>query len=529
MRLWHHCVLWPFVGILLAGIYLLNVHWPYRYRIMKPMLEDILGSQVNIGHYDRTYFPNPGFMAADITIRRKSAPNLPPLGSASSVMFQGSWLDLLLLRQRIQAIDITGLHIVIPPIGSPANHEDFLPGSSSDFLGPPADIEQLQIHASTLDILRTDSGRYTFPIQLLTIRNLKQGQTIGYSVDMQNPMPTGHILATGSFGPLNPSNLGSTPLSGDFSFSSVNLHDVGDISGMFSSTGHFSGTLAAIEANAASNTPDFAIGGGKPIPVDASIQSTINGLNGDVILHAIEAKTGATTIHVQGGVVGSPKVTDVDLAVTGGRVQDILRPFLNGQAPITGTVWLQSHAHIDPSGKGLQFLQRLRVDGTFNAPAERLTDHSTEQNLSAFSQRAQSDKPSKSDSTPASAAQPNSTKPNSNQPAQASTSSTDALSSLKGPARIRDGVVSTQRITFQIPGAEADLSGSFNLHDSTVRLAGNLRMQSDISHTDTGFKSILLKPLIPFFKKKKAGADIPIAITGGPGKYKVTQNLDHQK
>jgi hypothetical protein len=80
-----------------------------------------------------------------------------------------------------------------------------------------------------------------------------------------------------------------------------------------------------------------------------------------------------------------------------------------------------------------------------------------------------------------------------------------------------------------MPGVGVDLSGSFNLRNSTVDLTGNLRMHSDISHTETGFKSALMKPLIPFFKKNKAGAVIPIAITGGPGGYKVTQNLLHQK
>ena len=54
-------------------------------------------------------------------------------------------------------------------------------------------------------------------------------------------------------------------------------------------------------------------------------------------------------------------------------------------------------------------------------------------------------------------------------------------------------------------------------------------MESDISHVTTGFKSVLMKPLIPFFKKDNAGAVIPIAITGGPGGYKVTQNIAHRK
>jgi hypothetical protein len=54
-------------------------------------------------------------------------------------------------------------------------------------------------------------------------------------------------------------------------------------------------------------------------------------------------------------------------------------------------------------------------------------------------------------------------------------------------------------------------------------------MDTDISHTATGFKSWLLKPLAPFFKKKNGGAVVPIAVTGGPGNYKVTQDLMHTK
>jgi hypothetical protein len=54
-------------------------------------------------------------------------------------------------------------------------------------------------------------------------------------------------------------------------------------------------------------------------------------------------------------------------------------------------------------------------------------------------------------------------------------------------------------------------------------------MDSDISHVTTGLKSLLLKPLIPFFRKDNAGAVIPIAVTGGPNDYKVSQNLLHNK
>ena len=502
------------VILMAAGVWFIGTYWPYRYRTVQPMLESVFASQVKIGHYHRIYFPHPGFMATDIVLRRNSAPDLPPFGSVASVTVQGTWHDLLLLQKRVRLVDVTGLHIVIPPLGSQANHEDFPAGSSAGFSGPSAVIGQLSIHQSTLDILRNNGSRYSFPIQLLVIRNLEKNQALTYDVDMRNAKPDGRILAKGSFGPLNPSNLGATPLSGDFTFAPVNLKDLGGISGTLSSTGHFQGTLASIDANATEKTPDFAVGGGQPTPFTASIHCSINGLNGDVVLDGMEAKTGATIIHVQGRVAGSPKAIDVDIDVAGGRVQDVMRPFTHDKVPIAGLVWLRSHAHLDPAQNGSKFLQRLSMEGSFNAPTERLTDPATEQKLSAFSQRAQGAKSPPSES---SAAQ------------QDSGSSADVLSSLNGQARIRNSVLSTQRISLQIPGAEVDLSGTFNLRDRTVHLTGNLSMQSDISHAATGFKSILLKPLIPIFKKKNAGAVIPIAITGAPGSYKVTQNLAHQK
>jgi hypothetical protein len=103
------------------------------------------------------------------------------------------------------------------------------------------------------------------------------------------------------------------------------------------------------------------------------------------------------------------------------------------------------------------------------------------------------------------------------------------LSSLSGPASIRDAVVTTPGLNFDVAGAKARLSGTFNLHSSAVHLVGNVKTQADIAHDATGWKSILLKPLAPFFRKKGAGAVIPIAVTGTPGNYKVTQNIGHTK
>jgi hypothetical protein len=43
---------------------------------------------------------------------------------------------------------------------------------------------------------------------------------------------------------------------------------------------------------------------------------------------------------------------------------------------------------------------------------------------------------------------------------------------------------------------------------------GTARMDAKLSETTTGFKSVLLKAVDPFFKKGKSGAVIPIKIAG---------------
>jgi len=506
----------PLVAVLI--VWLANAYWPYRYRIIKPMLEQVLGGQVTIAHYHRTYFPNPGFMATGITFDRNPTPGIPPLGTVNSIFVQGNWVDLLMFRERVRQADLTGLHLIVPAAGSAASKKDFPPGSSSSFSGPDTLIDQLVIHNSTLEVLRAEGGTYSFPIRLLTIRNLQKGRVLSYSVDMGNARPRGHIVSQGSFGPMDPRSLGATPLFGHFTFEHVDLHDIGDIHGTLSSLGYFRGNLARIQAEVSTDTPDFAVERGKPIRVTASAHCTISALNGDVFLDAIDAKFGLTAIHVQGGIVGSPKVIDVDINILSGRAQDVLRPFLRADSPITGTVRLKSHAHVDAAGHGVPFLDRLHLDGFFDVPAARLTNQKIEQELSAFSERAQKGQPFKVklDSDPPSGG-------------AAESNAADVVSSLKGKATIEKGSVATSSLEFQIPGSSADLHGTFSLRDGAVHLLGNLYMQSDISHAATGFKSFLLKPLVPFFKKRKAGTVIPIVILGKPGSYKVSQDVLKKK
>ena len=481
-----------------------NLHWPYRYRNVEPLLQRVFASQIKIDHYHRTYFPAPGFVADGVSLRRNSAPGLPPVGTVTHLRVEGRWIDLLLLRDRVRLVAGEGLHVIIPPPGSAANKADFPPGSSSDFTGPDTVVEQLDLENATLDLQRTGGGLYSFPIRRLLISNLHQGETISYVVDMQNAEPKGRIQAHGTFGPLLANKLSTTPLDGDFTFTKVDLSAIQGLKGTLSATGHFQGQLAEVEGSGQYSTPNFSVAGGHRTLVEGMMSCAVNGLNGDVVLHSVEVRTGRSRIHAEGSVSGSPRSTSVDLSVEEGRVEDLLRPFMTGQSPVTGPVQLHGHADLAPADPGASFFDRLTLNGAFKVPGERFTNTATERDLTAFSHRAQGIK-TKEDPV--------------EEPA--------VLSNIEATTSVRNGIAHMSPLMFQLPGAAVRLKGAFNLQNQQVHMAGDLRMNSDVSHVTSGFKALLLKPLAPFFKKNGAGAVVPIAISGTAENPKIGQNIVH--
>jgi hypothetical protein len=373
-------------------------------------------------------------------------------------------------------------------------------------------IEQFVVHDSLLEILRKGGKPLAFPIKQLEVRNLHKGEALTYAVDMQNALPTGRILAHGSMGPMTGKDFEATPVSGNFAFTGVNLHEVGDVGGILDTRGVFKGTLRSMTVETSTESKNFSVDDGKATPLSATMQSTLSGDNGDMDIHAIDVKIGATNIHAAGSIKGGPKQTNLDISVDNGRAQDLMEPFVTKEVPITGPVWLKCHAYIGPPGDG--FMQQLRVTGSFDVPKEKLTDKGAEQSLSAFSERASGDR------------KPNTGVDSDNKPADASKA---VLSAIQGPVKIENWVASTSHLTFKVTGAQATLAGTFQFHKQVAHLTGDLKMDTDISHTATGFKSFLLKPLAPFFKKNNAGAVVPIAVVGTPGHYQVVQNITHSK
>ena len=129
-------------------------------------------------------------------------------------------------------MEVTGLHIVIPPIGSQANRANFPPGSSTDFTGPDTAIEMFEIHNSILEVMKNDGKRLILPVRELDLAHFEKNQAINYSLDMQNAIPSGRIPSRGTFGPLNAKQIAIDSGTSTFTFTGVNLHDVGNIAGI---------------------------------------------------------------------------------------------------------------------------------------------------------------------------------------------------------------------------------------------------------------------------------------------------------
>jgi len=58
------------------------------------------------------------------------------------------------------------------------------------------------------------------------------------------------------------------------------------------------------------------------------------------------------------------------------------------------------------------------------------------------------------------------------------------------------------------------MTGQYSLDGNIFDFHGTVKLDAKLSQMTTGWKSILLKPVDPFFHKHGAGAEVPFKITG---------------
>jgi hypothetical protein len=85
---------------------------------------------------------------------------------------------------------------------------------------------------------------------------------------------------------------------------------------------------------------------------------------------------------------------------------------------------------------------------------------------------------------------------------------------MSGHFQLAGGVAKFSRLEFSVPGARVQLQGTFGLDSQALDFVGTVSLQATVSQLVTGVKSVLLKPLDPFFARNGAGIVVPVRITG---------------
>jgi|HubBroStandDraft_6_1064221.scaffolds.fasta_scaffold01149_8 hypothetical protein len=505
------------VVIVCVLVIVVAIKSPFTEGKVAQSLEETVRAKVSFGKFRMIYFPHPGCVAENVTFTREgSAANIPPIVTIQRLEIEAHFADMIVRPGYVALVKVNGLHVQIPPQGKNAGNPTSPPGESSNVR-----VGEIAADGAVLEIGRSDNTPpLKFDMHSLTVRSFAHNSEWSYQVSMKNAEPPGEIISKGKFGPLNLEQLETTPLSGNYKFQEGDLSVFDGIAGMLSSTGEFSGKLGEVAVHGTLDIPDFEVARSKhQVHVRSRFNASVNGTNGDIFLKQVEASFLQTSVAASGSVASKAgrdgKTTSVDVEVNNGRIQDLLVLLASAkQAPMNGATSFKAHVTILPLGR--PFLKELVIRGDFGVDQAAFRKPSRQEQVDELSERARGEKKAKDKGKDQSQEQDKQQSTNDSD-AKADPAGDDPeniVMNLRGHLELRDGVAKFSDLTFNVPGASARMNGTYNLENEQIDFRGTLKTEAEISQDTTGIKSTLLKPLNPLFKRKKAGADIPVKMTG---------------
>jgi len=441
-------------------------------------------------------FPQLRAEGAGLTIRHKGRRDVPPLISIEHFTAEGNLLGIL--RKHLASVVLEGLDIEIPPDHN-RDPED-APASTGDSDHNHARV----VRAFVIDHLKSTNGRFViiprdsekaekvWAIQDLQMQSVSFDYAIPFKAALTNAVPPGEIGTTGRFGPWNSEAPGRTPVEGRFTFDRADLGVFKGIAGILSARGTFGGTLARMDINGETDTPEFTItSAGHPVPLHATYHAIVDGTNGDTLLERIDASFGQTALVAKGGVVSTPgrhgRTVSLDVTMDRARLEDVLRLAVKTpQSPMTGALKLHTKFLLPPGDQDV--VQKLQLDGQFSIAETRFTSIDVQRKINELSHRSSGKSPDQARQL--------------------------VTSDFAGRFTLGHGTLTIPAVAFDIPGSIVRLAGAYQLAPETLDFAGTLSMDAKVSETMTGFKSMLLKAVDPLFNKPGGGSAIPIKITG---------------
>jgi hypothetical protein len=486
---WSRWVIVSGLGVGLLTLFLLARFWPFRLDAVIKELADESDSKVTVRSFRATYFPHPGCILGQVIFQHNPGSGTPPLITIKQLTIRGTIAGIL--GRHVKLVVVEGMHIFVPPLGS------------EHFKTPPRSsvvIDDLVADGTMLEVASRQAG--TPPLQFVfhgfTISDVGSNAAAVFRAALSNPEPPGEITTTGKFGPWNATNVGQTAVSGEYRFEHADLGTFRDISGLLASVGKYAGTLEHIEVAGSTDVPLFAVAqSSHHTDLQTQFHAIVNAENGDVLLQDVNANFRQTAILAQGRVAGEAgqagKTTSLTLASKEGRIQDLLLLFTESpQAPMSGAVSFRAKVSLPPGEE--PFLKKVALQGDFGIDAGSFTHTDTQQGINSLSQGARGEKDQRHEKD--------------------DTNPQNVLSDLKGHVLLNNGVASFSELSFRVPGALAQMRGTYNLISEKIDLHGTLKTEAEISKTTHGIKAAMLKVLDPLFKNKHNGYLAPVKITG---------------
>jgi hypothetical protein len=484
-------VLWIAAAMLVAvgvGLYVVGTHLtPIVRNRALDMLRSRFDSEAEIGDLQVSVLHGISVSGKALVLRHHGRTDVPPLLEIREFSGEMGWFSLVERPWHIRRVQIKGLTIHIPPkekrqFETKQKHRDI-----------PVIVDELASDDGELDLLPSnpDKPTHQFLIHSLLMHSVGLGHSAPFKASLTNAVPPGEITTEGHFGPWQVEDPRQTPLSAKYTFQEADLGVFHGIAGILSSQGKFGGVLENIDVDGETTTPDFSLSiAGHPLLLKTDYQATVDGTNGDTLLHPVIAQFLNTTLVCTGGVVkafkGPGREIVLDVKTDHARLEDLLQLAVKAERPpMTGAVRLATKFDLPP-GPG-EIVDRLRLNGNFGIAAAEFADVGIRSKLESLSRRGQG-KPKEEDAG-------------------------SAVSALKGSFVLKDAQISFQNLTFGVTGATVELAGTYGLRDEKLDFHGTLRLQAKLSQATTGFKSFFLKAFDPFFRKNGVTV-LPIKVTG---------------
>jgi hypothetical protein len=493
------------VAIIIAGVVGIavgaNQLEPRLHDWVTSTLSRSLESDVTLGSVRLNWIPL-RLDANNLTIRHHGRTDIPPVFVVSS--FTADLRPTDLWSSTLDRVHVDGLEINIPP-KDPDTGKRPLPRPSRDSKDDKDSdgliIRHLIATNTRLAIIPREAGKNpkVWDIFELDMKNIRSSEPATFTAALINPIPYGKIEASGTFGPWQSGQPGSSPIGGEYTFA-ADLGTIQGLAGQLGATGAMEGTLDQIVTRGETHTPDFRLTelDGASLPLNTSYQALVDGTKGDVELKRVDVQLGKSKFLANGlvegtkGVKGKRVVVNVKSSSTD--LGELLRLVSKAGTPAaSGTLVIDAAMDL-PQGKA-PILERLAIEGSVRAEQVRFSSDAVQDKIDELSRRGQG------------------------RPGDASVD--EMASKMATKFALKKGVFTYQGLSFNVQGATIRLNGTHSLRSKSVNFAGVVLLNATVSQTQTGFKSWLLKPIDPLFRKNGAGTRLVITVSGSQDQPKV--------